>query len=633
MDYNSIIAKLEEYNYVSFDIFETLVYRSVGCSKNIFKEITERQKEYSACIPETFPIDRRLAEQKARNFLKKEVTLNQIYDFIEGYDDNQKNQLINLEKVFEVDCCIANKKMQKVYNYCKQKGKKIFLVSDMYLSKKQIEKILYKCGYSGYCELYVSCEHNASKSNGSLFKLVVDECNIKPSELIHIGDNIKSDFFMAKMSGIKAIHLANDYNRFSNNKWVMSSDDEYVYSVMNSFIEASLKTKDSYATFGYSCLGPMVLGFCRWMNKKIKEKGIKNVVFFAREGKFIKRAFETYYPDYDFNINYVYVSRKSLAVASILRLNTFKEIRKMLSLRSRENVKGFLYNLNMDSDEKYIDKLKSKGINLEDSIDTEIFENFINDTIEDIRAKARENAEIVIQYFKENHMYEKVAIVDIGWSGTMQNAVAKICQDNEIDIELHGFYFGVRRQSKKNRYVNSYKYGFLYDALLDDRLEDFCRSMNGLLEICFAADHGTTLGYRISDKKVVPILGPEEMPPLMKKQIEIIQDAAIEFLLDVKGNSILNSKEYSRDVAFANFARVGGYPKKKDFKIFKDFIVNNVISTGLIERHSYLEYVVSPKLIKRDLMLSGWKMGYLRQLIKIPVPYFKLFKFIQKYKN
>ena len=123
MDYNSIIAKLEEYNYVSFDIFETLVYRSVGCSKNIFKEITERQKEYSACIPETFPIDRRLAEQKARNFLKKEVTLNQIYDFIEGYDDNQKNQLINLEKVFEVDCCIANKKMQKVYNYCKQKGK------------------------------------------------------------------------------------------------------------------------------------------------------------------------------------------------------------------------------------------------------------------------------------------------------------------------------------------------------------------------------------------------------------------------------------------------------------------------------------------------------------------------------
>ena len=62
---------------------------------------------------------------------------------------HQKMRLTEFE--LEEQVCEQNLSMYKVFQkYCQEAGKKIFFVSDMYLSASEIQKLLIKCGYDAF---------------------------------------------------------------------------------------------------------------------------------------------------------------------------------------------------------------------------------------------------------------------------------------------------------------------------------------------------------------------------------------------------------------------------------------------------------------------------------------------------
>lgn len=73
----------------------------------------------------------------------------------------------------------------------KKAGKKILLLSDMYLTSDIIAKMLEKCGYSGWDEIWISCEKGKRKDNDEMWKLFAEKYGTRPA--IHIGDNAQSD--------------------------------------------------------------------------------------------------------------------------------------------------------------------------------------------------------------------------------------------------------------------------------------------------------------------------------------------------------------------------------------------------------------------------------------------------------
>lgn len=62
--------------------------------------------------------------------------------------------------------------MQQVFTQLREHGKRLVITSDMYLSKAFLSELLQKNGYGGYEELYVSCEYEKSKAEGSLYEVV-----------------------------------------------------------------------------------------------------------------------------------------------------------------------------------------------------------------------------------------------------------------------------------------------------------------------------------------------------------------------------------------------------------------------------------------------------------------------------
>lgn len=229
---SSLMPQLYEADVISFDIFDTLLWRTVSRPADVFVRMEQR-----LAIPD-FAERRILAEKEARQYADTasgtgEIAIEDIYRRMlwakepekqirikrymsaeldrkrERYtgagSDRELARYICAELDMERECCRADQRMLHMVNRLLADGKRVIAVSDMYLHQAQVLQLLHHCGYTGLKEIYVSCDYRAGKSDGRLFPLVMGKIGREKS-LIHIGDNFYADVYRQKPSGIRAIH-------------------------------------------------------------------------------------------------------------------------------------------------------------------------------------------------------------------------------------------------------------------------------------------------------------------------------------------------------------------------------------------------------------------------------------------
>ena len=250
---NERIKKIiDKYEIISFDIFDTLIKRNVIDPVDIFKIVQERfnKKHINEMITDFF--EKRVGTEKnMRNRAEKEdITFDQIYDNMDGYSNEVKEELKKIEIETELDYCVRNNKMYDIYNFCKEKNKKIICISDMYLSSEILKKILSKNGYD-IEDVFVSSEYLLTKKTGNLFKKVIEEKKIDRKKMIHIGDHKYGDFIEPLLVGIKSIKIPKDMNNMNNFKLfedkTYSLNDGIILSTINNY---NSQVKDYYEKFG-----------------------------------------------------------------------------------------------------------------------------------------------------------------------------------------------------------------------------------------------------------------------------------------------------------------------------------------------------------------------------------------------
>lgn len=210
---NLILYKLIDiHSVISFDIFDTLIERAVKHPTDVFEHVGKSVLgERQAPI---FVHDRIHAEQSARHISKTgEVNLDDIYNVLKEKYPQKCSLLKETEILEELKLCRPKGAMVSAFNYAKQKGKKIYIISDMYLSKNIIEKILKNNGIEGTDKLYISNEYGMNKISGKLFRYIINEDCLCPSKMLHIGDSIKADCIGALKNKMHFYHVPRK-NRF-----------------------------------------------------------------------------------------------------------------------------------------------------------------------------------------------------------------------------------------------------------------------------------------------------------------------------------------------------------------------------------------------------------------------------------
>ncbi len=192
---------------VAFDVFDTLIYREgILFPADVYDLVGD-----SIGIS-NFKYIRINAEHKARDIAsgkEREVLIEEIYDVLAremGWNRDYSNKVKNKEIEIELNACKADENMKRFYNSVLQKGKKVVIISDMYLDKATLEKILKKQGYNlNEVDLYVSSEYRCSKRSGELYRKAIDKLNVKADRVIMIGDNFISDYLIPKKIGMQTM--------------------------------------------------------------------------------------------------------------------------------------------------------------------------------------------------------------------------------------------------------------------------------------------------------------------------------------------------------------------------------------------------------------------------------------------
>lgn len=208
---NRLLRKLKKYKVVSFDVFDTLIERTVKLPSDIFALVGE-----AVLDPDNGFVQKRIqAEKEARaRSVSGEVTLEEIYAGLRTEYGELTNRLMSEEMELEISSCIPKSSMTEVYKAAIDSCEKVFIISDMYLPSSVIEKMLDKCGINAYVKVYVSNEYNCNKISGKLFDRVILENCINRSDMLHIGDSVKADFLGARKAKISS-YLIGRKNRLS----------------------------------------------------------------------------------------------------------------------------------------------------------------------------------------------------------------------------------------------------------------------------------------------------------------------------------------------------------------------------------------------------------------------------------
>lgn len=616
----SLIKSIDEHGIISFDVFDTLLKRNVFSPKDVFM-LVERSavNKFGSCL-KGFTQERVDAERTARkSSFREDVTLDMIYEQL-PYDEVTSQQLLQMELDMELVLSVPNLVMKPVYEYAVYTGKTVILMSDMYLDKAFIGKLLSKCGYAGYKELYVSSDSGLLKSTGNMFQLVLKENACKPADLLHIGDSLKADWYMPKRMGIKSVRIATHENHmlYGHNMPAMGMDYNLLYNFINNTVHGS-----RYFRIGYETLGPVLYGFCRWLHEYKQQLGLGKLLFFSRDGQIIWKAYKKMFPED--TTEYVYVSRRSIMVP-LLHLYPIEEIIDILPLYRLTMVKTALKVLGIGQDSFVEEVIRKHGlkenmrVKKEDFLKGGKFFATFSDLKERIYANSVMEFSALKEYFRKVNLDGKTGIVDIGWRGSMQMALEKLLPFINPNVKIYGFYMGILMDSPNS-------YGYIYNPHRSE-MKITLKSFSGLFETMFIANHGSVKCYE-KGGNVCFMEFEHNRKSTVYGHIKEMQSGALSFVANIAETPFRSLVDWTPNLAFYPAMLLGTQTKNQDLVEMGNWAFLGSDGKKFLARPS-LKSRFCIQALKKGLADAPWKIAYLRRYLLIPLPYLKIFRMICK---
>lgn len=367
------------------------------------------------------------------------------------------------------------------------------------------------------------------------------------------------------------------------------------------------KETEMIARTGDYVFAPVLNSFVLYVLNDAMEKGIKTLYFLARDGYFYYRIAEKYVKEFDLKIQckYLYVSRLSLRVP-LYHLDVDQAL-SYITLSGVDVTPTTVLNRSGLSERdkvQFINKIATHlKIQKDDQIPRHrlkevksILKNDI-DFLELLVGNSKKEYATAFRYLKEAGLgaAEKIAIVDSGWVGSIQQSLGKFRTAMGEQEPIEGYYYGLYELPAKadERYYHSYLFG------PRSRLKEKVDFNNCLFECIFSAPHGMTLKYKIESEKAVPVLSDVTDKQIdFLKRIEAVIDAYQERVIRKYDNfqeinRLFNNPLSQKTIKRALFSFMAK-PSKEEAKIFGRLH----FSDDVID---YDNAVLAAKLTEKDL--------------------------------
>ncbi len=525
--------------WILTDCFDTLLLRKYD------SETVKRKwaKNISALMDYTLPYQKIYEIRKiSESVLPSYYTLWNLYDEIvrriqnisyycgscsyRFQADDIKRMMYQTEFKCELNALQVN---EDHLNILKKSTARKAIISDMYCGSGFIWALLREFGIDNCIEkVFVSCDYRASKLgiNVSLYDKALDELKISPEEVVTYDDN-EVCLIRAKQHKIRGIKVSKHlYHKAKNDH---KHTEARIRRIMDSRY-GSMSSLQNYSALFY-------LFTERLYKQCIKDK-IEELFFLSREGEFLKKMFDTYCAIKSGEIitKYMFVSRRAILsacfssdpfqpgenIVKIFRVTSVRNILENIGFTENEIENARLLT-NSDFDKKIENYWESNTWKILCSNVT-FFERFV----ECVERKKNDLMRYLDQIgFRTD---KRIAIVDVGWKGTMQDAL-RIFVDGTNGLK--GYYLGLTEYTD-NR-IDNEKKGLIFSAS-EGFSEDYeiWSFYHTQLESILTASHAGVKSYTISNKgKVSPVFQDWGTERLSYQMMSPIQDMIMKKFNDI----------------------------------------------------------------------------------------------------
>lgn len=304
-----LLQRIKKAEVVSFDLFDTLITRTVFSYTDIFELMDIQLREKGIIIPDFSKLRLHAEKELSKNGAPR---LEKIYRFVlkkTGGNFISASELADMEWELDNSTFIERQDVCDIFKAIVSDEKEIVVTTDSYYSRKQIEELLEKFELTGAKGVFVSCEYDTSKTL-SLYSVLKEK--YKEKKILHIGDDETADIEKAFESGIDTcrIYSGNDlYDHLGGlgmENEIKSLSDKvkvgmFISNVFNSPFwfeeEAQRLSVNNASQIGYLLCAPMITDFVLWMRQKAEEQDYKQILFCARDGYLPGKLYRVVSPD------------------------------------------------------------------------------------------------------------------------------------------------------------------------------------------------------------------------------------------------------------------------------------------------------------------------------------------------
>ena len=236
-----------EIHVFSIDVFDTLLLREYKSEITRFREIAELvHQAFPEISSRNFFQARALAHRLAYQLAKpvqgcREAAFDSIYRLIgailQEHDAIRLAAMQEIELSYETSHLRLNPNIRKLLEIARMRNLRIVAVSDMYLNRDALARIINNFLPPGMInEIYSSADFGISKISGLLWDELLRREQVSPQAILHLGDNPVADFEMPYIRcGITSVLMLRSalYNRYicgRNRRDIKQLQKERIYN-------------------------------------------------------------------------------------------------------------------------------------------------------------------------------------------------------------------------------------------------------------------------------------------------------------------------------------------------------------------------------------------------------------------
>lgn len=579
-------SKIDEAKVVSFDIFDTLLFRKTNTPETIFDLVGKHFGIHG--FRKLRMNEQNEASRRAyAAFGYPHADMDQIYEVMAEHTEIPVDwmEVKDFEIQMEHDALVPNQEMLEFFEYAKARGKRVIIVSDMYLLADTLKAILEDKGITGFAHLYCSADEHKAKFNRDLFEHVLKQEQISCEQMLHIGDKARDDGEFPTAYGIQTFVYERQTD-LAKVKDALSSDvDKGIYKILCD------GSKGFWYDLGVEVGGPIYMGLYRFMLEKAVKTG-KKIFFLSRDGYNLYHIFKEQGHS---NIEYLYTSRRALTLASITEMNE-QEIATLPPYTYGQTVGEVLDYLCIDR--KKITKLAEAGLESFEQVmatdeQRDAFRNLYRLEKGVFLERCRLERENALKYYEKiGFLAEDAICFDCGWQGSSQELVDRFLSAVGSPRKHFFLYFGIKNGDKSRKQLQGRHYDtYLFDFYKNFSLQDDMRLNVVLYELFFSAPHESVYYYGENGEVVFETgAGDSEKGAMLtgicdyiRESIGFVEKYDVEFTPEISVGHLkrlIHLPTEEEAVTIGNLQNVDGFARKQGEEKFIAYVTREQLDSN-----------------------------------------------------